>query len=124
MCIRDRHYGYPMESVKYLYEEAPLYKSHKDYGFVEPIDYFVPSIGISDIEKYNNKLIVASLGAEIEQGDLSLYIYSLNENLEIKKREINKIYQRIRDIHIANDYVFLYLESTGSIGFFKIENLD
>ena len=118
------HYGYPMDSIKYLYEEAPLYKSHKDHGFVEPIDYFVPSIGISDIDKYNNKLIVASLGAEIEQGDLSLYIYSLNENLEIKKREINKIYQRIRDIHIANDHVFLYLESTGSIGFFKIENLN
>ena len=113
-----------MDSIKYLYEEAPLYKSHEDHGFVEPIDYFVPSIGISDIDKYNNKLIVASLGAEIEQGDLSLYVYSLNENLEIKKREINKIYQRIRDIHIANDHVFLYLESTGSIGFFKIENLN
>ena len=84
----------------------------------------VSSFYLSDIDKYNNKLIVASLGAEIEQGDLSLYIYSLNENLEIKKREINKIYQRIRDIHIANDHVFLYLESTGSIGFFKIENLN
>ena len=34
------HYGYPSEDIKYLYEMAPLLKSHKDNGFVEPLDYF------------------------------------------------------------------------------------
>ena len=50
------HYGHPDPKIQYKYEEAPLHKSHKKYGFEEPIDYFVPSIGISDIEKIENKL--------------------------------------------------------------------
>jgi hypothetical protein len=118
------HYGYPSPDVEYLYIEAPLHKSHKKYGFIEPMDYFVPSIGISDIEKYKNKLLVASMGSEIEQGDLSLYIYDLDQNQNIKKKELNKIYQRIRDIHFVNDYAVLFLESTGSIGIFQLKNLD
>ena len=117
------HYGYPSPDVNYLYEEAPFYKSHEKYGFEEPIDYFVPSIGISDIEKFDNKLLVASMGAEIEQGDLSLHIYTLDEDSNLIKKEWNKVYQRIRDIHIFNDYAFLFLESTGSIGVFHTKNL-
>ena len=107
----------------YLYVEAPLYKSHKDYGFEEPVDYFVPSIGISDVVKYKDKLLVASMGAEIEQGDLSLYVYSLDSELNLSNKKINKVYQRIRDIHVFNGYTFLFLESTGSIGVFPIKNL-
>ncbi len=119
------HYGFPSPSVEYKYIEAPLYKSHEKYGFKEPIDYFVPSIGISDIEKYKNRLIVASLGSEIEQGDLSLYIYTLDKNQNIIKKEINKIYQRIRDIHLIDEKIaVIFLESTGSIGIFKLENLN
>ncbi len=117
------HYGYPSPDVKYLYEEAPFFKSHKDYGFEEPVDYFVPSIGISDVVKIDNKLLVASMGGEIEQGDLSLYVYSIDNDLNLSNKRINKIYQRIRDIHIFNEHVFLFLESTGSIGIFPIKNL-
>jgi len=117
------HYGYPSPDVEYLYVEAPLYKSHKDYGFVEPVDYFVPSIGISDVVKYKDKLLVASMGAEIEQGDLSLYVYCLDSELNLSNKKINKVYQRIRDIHIFKGYTFLFLESTGSIGVFPVKNL-
>ena len=80
------HYGYPSEDIKYLYEMAPLLKSHRDNGFVEPLDYFVPSIGISDIENYQNKLFVASMGDSVNEGDLTLYIYELNN----KNNIINK----------------------------------
>ena len=31
------------EINKKLYERAPLYKPHKDYGFIEPAKYFVPA---------------------------------------------------------------------------------
>ena len=57
------NYGWPISSYgehypsmvpKKAYETAPLYKSHKNYGFVEPIKYFVPSIGITQIIKANN----------------------------------------------------------------------
>ena len=76
-----------------------------------------------DNEKNNDKLFVASMGAEIEQGDLSLYVYSIDSNLNLTKKTINNVYQRIRDIHIFNDHVFLFLESTGSIGIFPIKNI-
>ena len=68
--------------VNYKYEEAPLHKSHEKFSFIEPIDYFVPSIGISDIEKIEIKL-VGSLGSDINQGDLSYYIYTLDENQKL-----------------------------------------
>ena len=113
------HYGYPSEGIKYKYKEAPFYKSHKKYGFEEPLDYFVPSIGISDIEKIDNKLLVASLGSDITQGDLSLHIYTLDLNQKIKKKEILNVYERIRDIHIIEEFVLLFLETTGTIAIYE-----
>ncbi len=113
------HYGYPDPGANYKYEEAPLYKSHKKFGFEEPIDYFVPSIGISDIEKIENKLLVGSLGSDISHGDLSFYIYTLDEKQKIIKREIFKIFQRVRDIHILENYILLFLETNGSIAIYK-----
>lgn len=113
------HYGYPDPKMKYKYEEAPLYKSHKKYGFEEPLDYFVPSIGISDIEKLDNKLLVASMGGNINHGDLSFYIYTLNNMQEIENREIFPIHQRIRDIHILKNYIILFLETTGTIALYE-----
>ena len=35
-------------------------KSHKNNGFIEPLKYFVPSIGISEIIKIDKKSYVAS----------------------------------------------------------------
>jgi hypothetical protein len=113
------HYGYPNPGVNYKYEEAPLYKSHKQFGFEEPIDYFVPSIGISDIEKIGNKLLVGSLGSNIDQGDLSFFIYSLDEKQKIIERKTFKIFQRIRDIHVLDKHILLFLETSGSIAVYK-----
>ena len=118
------HYGYPSEDIKYLYEMAPLLKSHRDNGFVEPLDYFVPSIGISDIENYQNKLFVASMGDRVEEGDLTLYIYELdNKNNIINKKNVI-LNQRIRDLHIIGQKLFMFLESTGTIGVVNLSNLN
>ena len=39
------HYGGKDSPVnKSKYKKYPLHKSHKDYNFIEPIKYFVPSI--------------------------------------------------------------------------------
>ena len=113
------HYGYPSEGVRYKYEEAPFYKSHKEYGFVEPLDYFVPSIGISDIEKIDNKLYVASMGSDIEHGDLSLHIYTLDLDQKVKKKEILKVYERIRDIHVIENFILFFFETTGTIAIYE-----
>ena len=58
------HYGGANASYNQkTYEKYPLYKSHSDYGFIEPIKYFVPSIGISQIVGLDKKnhYVVASL---------------------------------------------------------------
>ena len=39
-------------------KEAPLNKSHKKFGFVEPLKYFVPSIGISEIISLSDVIII------------------------------------------------------------------
>ena len=117
------HYGYPADDIKYLYEMAPLLKSHKKYGFVEPLDYFVPSIGISDIENYKDKLFVGSMGSNADEGDLTLYIYELDEDNNILTKNSVLLNQRIRDLHIINEKLFMFLESTGTISVINLKNL-
>ena len=118
------HYGYPAEDIKYLYEMAPLLKSHQKYGFVEPLDYFVPSIGISDIENYKNNLFVGSMGSNAEEGDLTLYIYELDEKNKIVSKNSVLLNQRIRDLHIVKENLFMFLESTGTISIINLKNLN
>ena len=117
------HYGYPNKDILYKYKEAPFYKSHKKYNFEEPLEFYVPSIGISDIEKFDNKLLVASMGSDSAEGDLSFYIYTLNKKNKIKKKTIHVINQRIRDIHILKNLVLLYFESNGTIAIYNLKNL-
>ena len=109
-----------------LYKRAPLYKSHKDYGFVEPIRYFTPSIGITEILKVKNalddqhKIIVSSLGSLKEEDDMTIHILNFDKNFEQKKYEKIYIGERIRDIIDLNDgSIFMTLDRSGSIGLLK-----
>ena len=56
--LKVKNFGWPISSYgehyakhnsKKILSEAPLKKSHKKYGFEEPLKYFNPSIGISEI---------------------------------------------------------------------------
>ncbi len=78
-----------------------LKKSHSDFGFIEPLKYFVPSIAIQDLKKIqinNSSLYVLSaLGGNPEEGDLSLHFFDLVDKKYIAKDIVN-INQRIRDL--------------------------
>lgn len=129
-----KNYGWPISSYgkhyyesEKAYEYAPLYKSHADYGFEEPIKYFTPGLGISQVEqiKINDESIylVGALGKNIEEGDLSLHVFNLDQNLEIQNHKVWPLNERVRDI-VLNDKtktVYLFLESTSSIGIIKIK---
>ena len=109
------HYGKKIQANKNKYEKYPLYKSHKDHNFIEPLKYFVPSIGISEIVKIDKKnYVVSSLK------DKSLYFFKLNKKNEIVNW--NKVYthERIRDLILKNNYLYLFLEDTASLGKIKI----
>ena len=105
------HYGGANASYNQkTYEKYPLYKSHSDYGFIEPIKYFVPSIGISQILGLDKKnhYVVASLK------DSSLYFFELKDNKEIINMKRIEIGERIRDMIKYNNELYLFLEDTAS----------
>ena len=123
---KNKNYGWPLASYgeKYGYDQSEDFtflKNHKDFGFVEPIFAFVPSIGISEIikipEKYSKKLknnfFVSSLNGK------TLYRVIFDHNLEkIISMEPIYIGERIRDIEYdeLNNVFLLILENTPSLG--------
>ena len=66
---------------KEILDQAPLNKSHKKYGFEEPIKYFVPSIGISEIislDVDDKEFLIGAMGNEIAEQDLGLHLIKLD----------------------------------------------
>ena len=120
------HYGGKNASYnKKKYVKYPLHKSHSEYNFIEPLIYFNPSIGISQIVGLDkkNSYVVASMKDE------SLYFFEYdydnkklstpnkvkNGNAENIKIERVHIGERIRDMIYYNEKLYLYLEDTASI---------
>lgn len=132
------NYGWPISSygLHYdgkFYEDAPLHKSHKDYGFIEPIKDFTPGIAISEIikipisfnEDFINDVFVASMGQVIKEGDLSIHHFRFNENYDqIIFEEIITIGERIRDMLFFEEknQILLILESIPALAVLKIVN--
>ena len=104
------HYG-NKEKNKRKYLKYPLLKSHIDNNFIEPIKYFVPSIGISEIIKANNGLyIISSLK------HLSIYTFQLDKNNNILNFEKIVVGERVRDLVFKNNKLYLFLENSASLG--------
>ena len=117
-----QNYGWPISSYGEHYgnvkiDGAPLKKSHKIYGFVEPIYFFIPSIGISEIEKGpDNEFVLASLN------NRRIYNISFDENYSgLKLIQSYKIGERIRDILYIQEenFYILSMEDTPKLGIFK-----
>jgi len=101
---------------KNLYTKYPLYKSHSEHGFIEPLKSFVPSIAISEIVKIKqNKYIVSSMK------DRSLYFFELNEQKQIINLKRVEVFERVRDLGFNNNKLYLFLEDTASIGVINLE---
>jgi len=123
---------YPEYEERINYEIAPLHKSHKDYGFIEPLKYFTPAIGIAPIIETgkfirmpNKKILyVGAMGWDIKEGDLSVHQVILNPDLTIEQHNIIPIGERVRDIIYVEELnkMLLFLESSGSIGILEAVN--
>ena len=96
-----------------ILNEAPLNKSHKKFGFEEPLKYFVPSIGISEIISLNNnddEFLFGAMGSEIVEQDLGLHYIKLNDKKEkIIKHKYFPLNERVRDIVISNNKEIILL---------------
>ncbi len=131
---RVKNFGWPISSYGEHYKknysdeklkQAPLNKSHKKFGFEEPIKYFVPSIGISEIislSENDDKYLVGAMGNEIVEQDLGLHYIELNQNKDkIIKHKYFPLNERVRDMVISNNKkkIILFLETTSSIAVIK-----
>ena len=108
-----------------------MHKSHKDYGFIEPIRQWTPSLGVSEVlnvknffNNDNNLILVSALGDYIEEGDRSVHFLSFDKNYEnILNEKILATKERIRDMIYIEEHncVAMYLESSAEIAliFFK-----
>ena len=102
-------------------KEAPLNKSHKKFGFEEPIKYFVPSIGISEIisiTKNDDQFLIGAMGNEIVEQDLGLHLINLdNERKKVIKHKYIPLNERVRDMIISEDkkIIIMFLETTSSL---------
>ncbi len=129
-----KNFGWPISSYgehyyknhsKKILKEAPLNKSHKKYGFEEPVKYFVPSIGISEIISLNNndnEFLLGAMGSEIVEQDLGLHYIKLNNKKEkIIKHTYYPLNERVRDMVISKnkDTIILFLENTSSLAVIK-----
>lgn len=134
--LKIENYGWPISSYGEHYDKSTkpaLLKSHKDFGFEEPIKYYNPAIAISEIIKipssfnknFINDFFVGAMGRLAWEGDLSIHHIRFDENFnEIIFEEIIPIGERIRDIIYIKEkkIVLLMLENSPGIGILKISN--
>ncbi len=129
-----KNFGWPISSYGEHYyknhpdkilEEAPLNKSHKKFSFEEPIKYFVPSIGISEIislSKSDDQFLIGALGNEIVEQDLGLHLIKLDDKKEkVIKHDYISLNERVRDIVISKnkEVIILFLETSSSLAILK-----
>ena len=126
------HYGFPNTDNSEKYKIAPLHKSHAKYGFIEPLKYFTPSIAPTQIiktEKFikipnKNIIYIGALGYDVEEGDLSIHQFILDADLKIEQHNIMPVGERVRDMIYIEELnkIFLFLETSGSIGMLEVDN--
>ena len=129
-----KNFGWPIASYgehyyknysKEILDQAPLNKSHKKYGLVEPIKYFIPSIGISEIislDSDDKEFLIGAMGNEIAEQDLGLHFIKLNDKRKkIIKHKYIPLNERVRDMVISKDkkILILFLETTSSLAVIK-----
>ena len=122
----NKNYGWPIASYgeKYSSNSEKNYnykKSHKNYGYEEPIFSFIPSIGISELiylpNSFSNKWIDNYLVTSLY--GRSIYRIKFNEDFN-KIIYMEKIFidERIRDIKFfsKDNMVLLAFEEKGQLG--------
>ena len=134
-----KHYSSTIErakssgELKLLNKGAPLNKSHIDYDFKEPLKYWSPSIGISEVIKipdsYNkefiNDYLVAAMGGVIMEGDMTLHQIRLSKEFDkIIYEDKIIIEERIRDLYYDKDLIvfILLLGTSPSLGILRVKN--
>ena len=115
------NFGWPIASYGINYDGTnPFKQSHEEYGYDEPLIYFTPSIGISEISVQNNMkhntIFTSSLRAA------SIYIIKTNKEFtKVINMDRLVLDYRIRDIKYVKSlggHIVIF-ENVPSVGFIK-----
>jgi hypothetical protein len=119
-----QNYGWPISSYGYHYsdklditrnEKYPFLKSHSSYGYIEPLKYFTPSIGPSEMVKIDAKSYIFScLSCK------SIFFFNLDSENKIENFLRVRVEERVRDMIYKDKKLYLFLEDTASIGIIKL----
>ena len=125
---KDKNYGWPIASDGHKYRKGfnnidlkKTYIDHSDKNFEQPIFSFIPSVGISEIIKIDNKFTVNWIDNYLVGSLFGKHIYRIRFNKTFDKiNYFEKIYigERIRDLKYSTRHsaVLMALENTGSLG--------
>ena len=105
-------YGNPYPGEEKLFDSDTFKKSHKELGFIEPIKYYDPSIGISEVIYFNRNSFCASDCNWISSIRAnSIYILEFDQDYKkvINKGRIHLEGHRIRDIDYDKDLDLIIL---------------
>ena len=118
------NFGWPISSYGKHYDSVPIYsytkkfapllKSHKQHGYIEPIKYFENSIGISEIiQNYYDNSINSFFLTSLKMKTLYKIIFDRNFNF-VKVQEKILMSERLRDIiyDSENECYYFYAETT------------
>ncbi len=114
-----------IQHAKKILNEAPLNKSHKKFGYEEPIKYFDPSIGISQtisLNEADTEFFIGAMGNEIADQDLGLHYIKLNKKRDkVIDHDYFLLNERVRDMVVSKDkkIIIIFLESTSSISILR-----
>jgi len=125
------NFGWPIASYgdhygSGLLEGSPLFKSHLEYGFVEPAIYWTPSIAVSSIQKINGspgRYLVGSLGYDIDEGDLSIQVLDCRDQMTCQKGVRLQVNERVRDIVLLGSGKLLATLDSGELLFMEVRSL-
>lgn len=122
-----------IEDSKYTteekYKKQPLFKSHAQKGFTEPIivwknQSIAPTqvISIYDDSKKEFHLYLGSLG-NADELHKSIHYMHLDKNFKVLDNQSIKLNERIRDIIFVKEInsLLLFLEESSSLAFIKLE---
>ena len=137
---KGNNYGWPISSYGEPYsgiktEEMTYFKSHKKYGYIEPIFTFSNfrndgieligekniAIGISQLFKINKESKFSKFGnyAVTTMKDKSIYFFNFDSKfLKVTSAKKIKINERIRDVifDYSSDSIIFILENSPAIG--------
>ena len=118
IVIKGKNYGWPSSAYGFTYGLENIYDLDHGQDYEEPIYFFTPSIGISELTIYEGEEFPRWNGFILITSLKDMTIYSLKLNSEGKSViHVGEMYigERIRDITLANDGRLVMAGDLGSL---------